>query len=339
MRELLIGDLHFGVKTNSTSWLESQIKLFKKLIIPTALNENVDRIVFLGDLFDIRYSLNIQVGIELKKIISELAFKFKGDIIFIAGNHDFYSPLEELLEYNSYSVLFGDEFNKLYPNIKFVIDSPYQIDDSLFLPWYYTENPTHFDEILYTYKFGKEINAIYCHADLNSWPGARITSLKNIKIYAGHIHYIVENKLSNTYNVGAALQFNFGDANQQRYIYILEDHNIVKSIENTITPKFYRIINEKIFEPSNEMFENSYIQLCISESNIKKADYIEQIRFLKERYISSNIRINIIDDNMSLLYNNDNINFNMNIDEYIKNNIPEELKPKYELIKKRLIES
>lgn len=330
--------MHFGVKTNSVSWLESQINFFNNQIIPVAKTKNIDRIVFLGDLFEVRYSLNLQIGIELKKIIRKLANEFKGEIIFIAGNHDFYSPLEEFKEYNSYNLLFGEEFLKNYQNIKFVLYEPYFINGGLFLPWYYTENPEHFDELLYTYKFGKEVKAIYCHADLNNWPGSRISSLKNCKIYAGHIHYIVENELTNTYNLGAALALNFGDVNQKRYIYIAEDFNIVEKIENITTPKFYRLINEEIFSISNDIFNNSFVQLYISNSNIKKANYIEQIKYLKETYIESNIRINVIDDTLNILSDIKGLDFNMNIDEYINKNIPEELKPKYEYIKKRLNE-
>lgn len=336
MRELVIGDLHFGVKTNSISWLESQIKFFEKQIIPTAQSKNIDRIVFLGDLFDVRYSLNLQIGIEVKNIIKKLATLFKKEIIFIAGNHDFYSPIEDFYNYNSYNLVFGDEFQKLYPNVKFIINEPYYDNERLYLPWYYTENPKHFDELLYTYKFGKEVKSIYCHVDLNNWPGARISSLKNCKIYAGHIHYIVENDLTNTYNIGAALALNFGDVNQKRYIYIIEDHNIVEKIENIITPKFFRLVNDEIFTVSDEIFNNSYVQLYISSTNIKKANYIEQIKYLRETYVSSNIRINIVDDNLSILSDINGINFNMNIDDYIENNIPNELKPKFEIIKKRI---
>jgi len=76
MRELLIGDIHFGVKTNSTVWLEAQISFFKKMIFDIIEKEELDRIVFLGDLFDIRYAINQQIGIEVKNIIRELANRF-----------------------------------------------------------------------------------------------------------------------------------------------------------------------------------------------------------------------------------------------------------------------
>ena len=119
MRELVIGDLHFGIKTNSTTWLEQQIDFFKNQIIP-ASRKRIDRIIFLGDVFDIRYAINQQVGIEVKKLVRQLAKEFSGEIIFIAGNHDFYSPLEEFIEYNAYQLIFGDEFIKCYPNVKFI---------------------------------------------------------------------------------------------------------------------------------------------------------------------------------------------------------------------------
>ena len=60
MRELLIGDLHFGVKNNSIAWLNLQTKFFEEQIFKILDEENLDRIVFLGDLTDIRYSINLQ---------------------------------------------------------------------------------------------------------------------------------------------------------------------------------------------------------------------------------------------------------------------------------------
>ena len=51
MRELIIGDVHFGIKTNSVTWLDAQIEFFNKQIIPAIKTKNVDRVIFLGDIF------------------------------------------------------------------------------------------------------------------------------------------------------------------------------------------------------------------------------------------------------------------------------------------------
>lgn len=339
MRELIIGDLHFGIKNNSTYWLESQINFFENQIFKIIDSENLDRIIFLGDITDVRYGINQQVGIELKNVIRKLAKKFKKDIYFVCGNHDYYSPLEEFIYYNSYELLFGSEFLELYPNLHFVTQDPlFTEDGSLFLPFYWTENPDHFDELLYTYKFGYEVKAIYCHADLTCWPGARITALKGCPIFSGHIHYIVEDGIGNLHNVGAALPLTFNDVNQERFVYIAEDYKIIKRIKNITTPQFKQLYNEKIFDAGEDVFNNSYVRLCISASNINKAKYIDQIKYLKTTYLDANIKINIIDE-----YESGEMlsveGFNTNIQTYIKDNIPEHLNNKYEYIKEKMIEN
>lgn len=339
MRDLVIGDVHFGIKSNSVVWLESQLNLFKKQIFKIIDSEKFDRIVFLGDVFDIRYSINQQVGIEVKNMIRELCEKFQypQQIIFVAGNHDYYSPLEEFDKYNAYELVFGPEFKKCYPNIKFVNKDPYLGDDgTLFLPWYWTENPDHFDDLLYRYKFGNEVKAIYCHADLTIWPGGRITSLKGIPIYSGHIHYIYEDPDNNLYNVGAVLPLTFGDANQDRYLYIIEDYKIIKKIKNEVTPTFTRIYDDDIFTVDSTYFDNSYMQICISSSNFNKANYIDQLKYLKTTYVDSNISIHVVEDINKLSYTFVAEGFNTNINQYIENNVPEHLNDKYKYIKAKL---
>jgi len=340
VRALVIGDLHFGIKSNSLLWLESQLKFFKDQIFVEIENQNIDRILFLGDVHDVRYSINQQIGIELKKLFREMLDKFKDkEFIILAGNHDYYSPLEEFAEYTAYEVLFGEEFYKAHPNLKVISKDPY-LDEygNLFLPWYWTENSYHFDEILYNYDFSREVKAIYCHADLMTWPGARIGSLKGCPVYSGHIHDIHIDELSNLYNLGAAVALTFSDVNQERYIYIIEDYKIVDKIANHTTPRFIRIYDDDIFSADEKTFDNSYVQLCISSNNINKAKYVEQIKYLKTTYIDANIRVHIIDGDTDI--NTLNVEgFQTNISKYIEQNIPEHLDKKYELITNKLKEA
>ena len=43
MKDLVIGDCHFGIKTNSIFWLNKQIEFFDKVVMPTIRTENIDR--------------------------------------------------------------------------------------------------------------------------------------------------------------------------------------------------------------------------------------------------------------------------------------------------------
>lgn len=338
MRELLIGDMHFGIKTNSVEWLNKQLAFMRTQLFDAIREEAVDRIVFLGDLTDVRYSINQQVGIELQNVVDEMSTLFakvnpNGYIVFLAGNHDYYSPLEEYSHYNSYRLLFGEDFLELHPNVIFVDDEPLLKDDSLFLPWYWTENTEHFDELLYRYKFGKEVKCVYCHADLLVWPGGRIASLRGVPVYAGHIHNIQEDTFAHLYNIGAAAAFTMNDVNQDRYIYVVEDFNIVKKIVNTTTPRFIRIYNEEIFTAGPEQLSNAIVQICISKSKFNLAENKEQIKVLMEKYSDSLIRVHPIDDSIrpDMAYVPTE-GMTPNIHEYIKTNIPDKYKSKFDYI-------
>ena len=337
MRELVIGDLHFGIKNNSLTWLEQQLNFITNQVFPILENENIDRCIFLGDLTDIRYSINQQVGIELKKLFRTMLNNYPNiTFIICAGNHDYYSPLEEFASYNSYELIFGEEFLLVHKNLIIVNQDPYITEDgALFLPWYWTENDNHIDEILYNYDFNDEVKEIFCHTDLSQWPGARIAAFKGTPIYSGHIHFCCEDTMANLFNLGSACAFTFNDVNMDKYVYILEDYKIVKKIKNVTTPSFKRLYNEEIFNVTDDMFNNSYVQLCISSNNINKAKYVEQIKELKNTYVDSNIRLHTIDEDTDMTTLSV-ATFNTNIETYIEDNIPEYLDEKYQIIKDKI---
>jgi len=336
MRQLLIGDCHFGTSSNSVIWLENQLKFFNTQFTDILDNKNINRIVFMGDLFDIRYSINQQIGLEAKKLFRKFSNKYPNkEFWFIAGNHDYYSPLEEFHSYNIYDLVFGPEFVEMNKNFRFIADYPYEDKNTgnLYLPWYYTENFQNFSDLMYSLDL-KNIKNIFCHTDLAVWDYSRLSLLKGINIFSGHIHNRFFKPEFNLYNLGSMFAFNFNDVNQKKYCYILEDDKLVEEIENTTTPSFKRYFNEEIFDLTENDFENAYVQLCIFNTNINKAKYIERIKDIKKNYADYNIKIQIIDstlgETLEVTY------FNSNIDKYIEDNIPEYLENKYVFIKDKI---
>ena len=56
-------------------------------IIEEIKKNNYNRVVFLGDIFDIRYSINTQVGMKVKNLVRYMSKTFnKVEFYFIAGN-------------------------------------------------------------------------------------------------------------------------------------------------------------------------------------------------------------------------------------------------------------
>lgn len=332
MTELVIGDCHFGTHTNKTMWLNAQIDFFEKQIYNIIETHKLDRIVFLGDIFDIRYSTNTHVGIEVKKIFRKL-LSYNLQIIIVAGNHDYYSPLKELDEYNTYDLLFGPEFENAFPNLIILKNKPLLIDTYLFLPWYYTEEEDLWDDACEQYK-GK-VKIIYCHSDLAQWGHEKLGPMGYPKVYSGHIHYPWENPELRLVNLGACMSYTFNDVNSTRHVFIITDGVVTEKIENTITPRFKRFYNEQLFTITQEDVTNCYIELCIARSKINTARYVEQVRYLKSSLEYFDMKSKAIDDDTELDHLTP-VSFNTNIDTYIEDNIPEHLKTKYELVKEKL---
>jgi DNA repair exonuclease SbcCD nuclease subunit len=335
MKQLLIGDCHFGTSSNSIVWLENQLKFFHTQFIEVLDSREIDRIVFLGDLTDIRYSINQQVGIELKNLIRKLLNKYSNkEFFFIAGNHDYYSPLEEFHEYNSYELMFGEEFVQAHPNMKIINNEPYYDNcGNLYLPWYYTENFQHFSDLLYSINV-KELKNIFCHDDLVKWDYSRTSLFSNAKVWSGHIHTARTFDNPNLIQIGSMFSFNFSDVNTIKHMYLIDDDGLVEKIENKVSPRFKRFFNDEIFNLTAEDFENSYVQICIFKTNINQLKYIERIKEIKSNYAQYNLRIQIIDNSLGetleLSY------FNANIDNYINENIPDYLTNKYEIVKDKI---
>lgn len=330
MKELLIGDCHFGTHTNKTLWLNTQIELFENQIYPEI--PNVDRIVFLGDIFDIRYSTNTQVGIEVKNIIRKI-LSFNKIVIILAGNHDYYSPLKNLDYYNTYDLLFGPEFEKSYINLYIVKDKPLLLGDTLFVPWYWTEEEDLWEKTCE--KFKGKVKILYCHSDLSTWGHEKLAPIGYPKVYSGHIHYPWFNKELRLENIGAVMAYNFSDVNSLRHIWILEDGKCIKKIVNKTTPRFRRFLNEQIFNITEEDTKNNYIELCISKDKIDSARYKEQIEYLKSNFEYFDMKTKSI-DNISEYEELVPAKFDTNIDTYIEENMPSHLKGKFEIVKQKI---
>lgn len=334
MKDLVIGDIHFGIKTNKLIWMQKQLQFIRTQVEP--LIDRHERVIILGDLFDIRYSVNTQVGCEVKNVIRELLKKHKNvDFFIVAGNHDYYSPMIEFEHLNAYELVFGEEFINAYDNLYIISSLPLLKDRTLFLPWYFTENDERY---LATMKeYDGQFDIIYCHTDCEHWSEAKARLKGDAYVYSGHIHYPYVNKELKLYNIGAACSFTFNDVNAERFIYTIEDGVIVNSYENVTTPRFRRYYNDRIFTLTAEDLVNTTTQLCISPENKNKAAYRERIREIKSTYVDCDIKVVDVDEITT--FDGETADLSTNIYEYIRQNMPSHLNNKFETLTNKLKEA
>ena len=262
--KVLFTDTHFGVKNNSMSWLQSQLDFIYKQFIPelTKLKRThpKDRVnlIHLGDVFDSRSTISTYVATKVREAFAELR-NVVDEFDIIAGNHDYYSPNSD--DVCSIDLLLSGLGINLYTN-----DSYMTLDGDLYLPWYEYSNVE---------KYGKvKAERIFTHADI-----VTEKKLYNVPVYSGHVHipYIKEHK--GIYNIGSCFSLNFADSNANRGYYIIYDDTF-EFVPNQQSIKFWRLYDDEIFD-NNFIYllkPNDYIELYISETNMSKEKYINELK-------------------------------------------------------------
>lgn len=303
MTDFLFTDTHFGIKNYSMSWWKSQRDFIYKQFIPSIRDygDNI-RVIHLGDVFDSRSGINTLIAAGVRKIFEDIAsLDCVKEIIIIAGNHDFYSPVTD--EYCTIETILNN-----IPKTRLVLREIYETETSVFVPWFIAEQGLD--------KLPNKI--IYTHTD--------ITGLSFSKpVYSGHIHWPkIEN---NSYNLGSCYPLTFADSNSTRGFYIKTPCEL-RFVPNNISIKFWRIYGEEIFNASFEAHD--YIEIYIDRESLVKPEYQACINELRATY--KNLWIIPQQKDIELK----TVDMTADIEDIIESHIPENLLDKFNIIKQSL---
>lgn len=327
MKTILITDTHFGIKQNSAKWLNSQLEVFYKQIIPCIeylKNEDDVRVIHCGDVFDSRNIINPFIASKVKKLFKDLAKLCP--VYIVLGNHDFYSPVDSTI---SVLDLILSDINNLYlikDKIEILYDDFDDSNCSLLAPWYEFNN----FELLKNYISEYKPKKIFCHTDLINISDQYKELLKDISVYSGHIH--TPNKNKNLYTLGSMYALTFADANESRGFYVLDDNtDELKYVESKNIIKFYRFYNEEIFTIDANNYKNDYIEVFIDKANLMIESYVKIINELSKKIKNISFIPNILE-----IKSHEILDFNnFNISDFCKQYIPEKLKDKFDFICKK----
>ena len=269
----IINDTHFGVRNDSSFFLEKCLSYFENVVFPYIKENNITHMIHLGDFFDRRKYINFNTLREvrqrfLEKIPKEVNFHI------ILGNHDtFYKNTNDV---NSLKELFRG-----YSNIT-LYDSPSTIDiDGLkisLIPWINDANKIEYCDYIQNCSssilmghfeiIGFEvINGVKHHSGISE-------SLFNKfeMILSGHFH--MKQSKKNIHYLGTQYQMNFGDANTLKGFHVLHtDTRELTFIENT--DNIFNIIYyddsssiEHILESEDvSKYSNSFLKVIVKNKN------------------------------------------------------------------------
>lgn len=299
----VVGDLHLGIYNNTLAWRDNQFAYLKELlniVRENGFNPHTDILVFLGDVFTVRESLNIMIANYALDLFKELAKIFVKGIYIIAGNHDTY--YKDHNDINSLKII-----DNIADNIHVYNEpQPALINGNincLFLPWVadakkigivvdkYMDTPAHGEN---TYLFAHlEINGMRYDNGMRITEGISKDHLKAFKrVYSGHIHK--HQSEGNILYTGAPYQMDRGDIGNQKGIYMLDVNGIDNSfdetfIPNTLSPIFnrhdmYDILSWDIDKISG-LLHNNYIDLNTDRNLASKMNFIAFTDMLKDNEI------------------------------------------------------
>lgn len=322
-KTFVITDTHFGVKQNSTTWLNAQIGFFENEFIPAvklAIEDGYSvSIVHCGDVFDSRSSINPFVAQKVRDLFCKLEHLCK--VYIVAGNHDFYSPNSD--EFSALNLIFSDLKNITIIKTDIFCNTDCEDIKSLYVPWY-NFNYDELKESIDKY----HPKRIFCHTDLANIDPAIIPLLKGIDIISGHIH--TPWKKNNLINLGSTFALTFADCNSERGYYVLTKNTFTFCPAINII-KFWRFSDTEILCLNAEPLKNDYVELYIDKLNLLNSDYSKQISELSS--VIHNLTVIPKDAQQT----NESIEFkNYDIEQLCRDNVPDELREKFEKIAKNI---
>jgi len=231
---LFFSDLHLGVHQNSQTWHNICIDV-ASWINSVMIDNKLDTIFFAGDVFHDRHEIGVNTLHAAKRFFDILK---DYQIHILPGNHDAF--LSSTVEVNSVEILARDNI--------FVYTTPTTIKAGekliTFCPW-----KTNVKEL-------KKVDMLVGHFDIINFKmtanricehGESPSSLleKADAIVTGHFHTRDCRMYDNKYILytGAPYEMDFGDRGQLKGVSIIDLDNLnnIKFVENTVTPKHYRL--------------------------------------------------------------------------------------------------
>ena len=262
----IFSDLHLGIKQDSPTWHNIALN-WCDWFISELEKRNIKQVVFLGDFFHTRNAISANTLHVAAKFLDKFS-TFK--LHFILGNHDlFYANDPTISPVNLFE---GRNNIKVYTYPEIV-----NFGNKTVLMCGWGHDPLQYNaNILFTHA---EIKSFRYNTDVPPCDeGVAPSKLLNHfdAVYSGHFHLFQEKRWGDRYirYVGNTFSMDHSDKHTLKKGFTILDFDTSESefIENTISPKFYKIyLSELIsykwsYEELNTLIPNNVIKLIINKS-------------------------------------------------------------------------
>lgn len=296
MKVAIITDQHFGARGDSVQCLDYYENFYKNVFFPKLEENDIKRILILGDTFDRRKFINFNTLARAKKMFFEVAYDNDIMITMIAGNHDTY--FKNTNDVNSPELTLAEYINII------IITRPETVDvygvPICFLPWICADNyADSMNEIKNTKAeicMGHlEIAGFAMYRGAESHDGLSKESFKKFDlVFSGHYHHRSDD--GHVYYLGNPYELTWQDYNDTRgfHIFDLETRKL-EFIQNPYS-LFERFeYDDSVYDPDGidpNFATNKYVKIVVTN----KTDLYKFDKFINKVYQANPLDVKIIED-------------------------------------------
>lgn len=276
----MVGDTHFGRKAEHPTikqyinngqsdffvWLEQDLR-----------SRGITRVLFTGDIFDTRNSVNVEALIKTVRLFKMLFADY--DCTIVLGNHDMYYE-------NSYGICSIEILEDL-PNVTVVRSGITKIDvipgyDFYVVPWIIADQFGAFNSFLESIVDNRDHNILFGHFEMMGvdMEGGNISTFglsPNLfanaakYVFSGHYHgkSIQTIDGSDIKYLGSPYPLTFANSDSDHGYWILNDSVDTEFIKNEVSPVFTTVFDTDDLSELGDL-SNSFVRLYMNNSKTKE---------------------------------------------------------------------
>ena len=222
MEVAILNDTHCGARNSSDIFIDYQTRFYEEVFFPYLLENNIKKILHLGDYYEHRKYVNFKALHQNRKVFLDKLREYKIHMDIIPGNHDVYykntndlCSLKELMGYYTDCVtIHMDPTIVDYDGTKIAL-----------LPWINPEN----EQEITDYINQCEANIVGAHLELQGYEvmkGMLCPHGMDSKLFdrfemvlTGHFH--TKSSRGNIHYLGSQMEFFWNDAGDPKYFHTL----------------------------------------------------------------------------------------------------------------------
>ena len=281
MKIAFLNDTHCGVRNSADIFIDYQQRFYEEIFFPYLIENDIKRIIHLGDYFDHRKYINFKALNSNRKHFLDKLREYGIHMDIIAGNHDvYYKNTNELCSLKELMGWYTDCVN--------IVKEPSVIDydgvDIALIPWINNEN--YHDSI----KFIENCKASFlgAHLELENFEmmkGVTNThgmSAKHFKgfeqVWSGHFH--TKSQRDNIMYLGSQMEFTWADCDDQKHFHVFDTSTReMTPVKNPLTLFMRVVYNDSInnyLDYDTDVLKGKYVKIVVD----KKEDAFAFERFV-----------------------------------------------------------